>query len=86
MFVLCLSKPVSWFALIRNILSANFVSSSITYLTDFRYEKFGLVPPFPVCWLTGPPLSQGGLLSFYRAMEPTFVQSPLNFPCIGYLS
>ncbi|XP_065503087.1 HEAT repeat-containing protein 6 isoform X2 [Caloenas nicobarica] len=41
MFVLCLSKPVSWFTLIRNILSANFASSSITYLTDFS--------PFLLC-------------------------------------
>lgn len=87
MFVLCLSKPVSWFTLIRNILSAKFVSLSITYLTGFRYGKFALVPPFPACWLPGPPLSQGGLLGFYRAVEPTFVQF-LRFPlyCLFILS
>lgn len=44
MSVRYLSKAVSWFSSIRNISSAKFASLSITYSTDFRYERFGLVP------------------------------------------
>ncbi|PKU30738.1 heat repeat-containing protein 6 [Limosa lapponica baueri] len=52
MFVLCLSKPVSWFTLIRNILSAKFVSLSTTYSTDFRSYQANVRQGALACFLS----------------------------------